>query len=209
MGTRRIAGCLASGPGGDLAGARADPGADYQGLQYRLGAGRNLISIIALFIGVFAIISGLIGPRLGIMRSLIAGAWMMGIGGVLSGYATNYWMLFACRALEGVGFGIVMGPGQALPMQWFPQREWPYINGVNLLCANISFTVTLAVTAPLYYHFGSSWGATLSFYGFLELGVALLWTIFGRENPSASAPMPAAEPRHRRPSLDVLKRADV
>src|ERR1700733_6860707 len=149
-----------------------------------LGQAGMLISIIALFVGVFAIISGLIGPRLGIMRSLIAGTWMMGIGGVLSGYATNYWMLFACRALEGVGFGIVMGPGQALPMQWFPQREWPYINGVNLLCANISFTVTLAVTAPLYYHFGSSWGTTLSFYGFLELGVALLWTIFGRENPS-------------------------
>ncbi len=174
-----------------------------------LGQAGILISIIALFIGVFAIISGLIGPRLGIMRSLIAGAWMMGVGGVLSGYATNYWMLFACRALEGVGFGIVMGPGQALPMQWFPQREWPYINGVNLLCANISFTVTLAVTAPLYYHFGSSWGATLSFYGFLELGVALLWTIFGRENQSAPAPVPAAEPRHRRPSLDVLKRHDV
>jgi MFS family permease len=174
-----------------------------------LGQAGILISIIALFIGVFAIISGLIGPRLGIMRSLIAGAWMMGIGGVLSGYATNYWMLFVCRALEGVGFGIVMGPGQALPMQWFPQREWPYINGVNLLCANISFTVTLAVTAPLYYHFGSSWGATLSFYGFLELGVALLWTIFGRENQSASAPVPAAAPRQRRPTLNVLKRADV
>lgn len=176
-----------------------------------LGQAGMLISIFALFIGVFAIISGLAGTRLGIMRSLVTGAWMMGIGAVLSGYTTSYWTLFVCRALEGIGFGIVMGPGQALPMQWFPQREWPYINGVNLLCANISLTVTLAVTASLYYHFGSSWGATLSFYGLLELGVALLWTFLGRENQSVSPSINAAEPHQARSrlSLDVMKRADV
>jgi len=176
-----------------------------------LGQAGMLISIFALFIGVFAIISGLVGTRLGIIRSLVTGAWMMGIGGVLSGYASSYWTLFACRALEGIGFGIVMGPGQALPMQWFPQREWPYINGVNLLCANISLTVTLAVTAPLYYRFGSSWGATLSFYGLIELGVALLWTFLGRENPNAPLPAaaPAAPQARTRLSLDVMKRADV
>ena len=176
-----------------------------------LGQAGMLISIFALFIGVFAIISGLAGTRLGIMRSLVTGAWMMGIGGVLSGYATSYWALFACRALEGIGFGIVMGPAQALPMQWFPQREWPYINGVNLLCANISLTVTLAVTAPLYYHFRSSWGATLSFYGLLELGVAALWTILGHENqgPPSPAAAPEAPQARARLSLDVIKRADV
>jgi MFS family permease len=176
-----------------------------------LGQAGMLISIIALFMGVFAITSGLAGQRLGIVRSLVLGAWMMGIGGVLSGYATSYWMLFACRALEGIGFGIVMGPGQALPMQWFPPREWPYINGVNLLCGNISLTLTFAVTAPLYYHFGSSWGATLRFYGLLEVGVAILWTIFGRENRGTAAPAAVLEPRSEQPRirLDVMKRPDV
>jgi hypothetical protein len=95
-------------------------------------------------------------------------------------------------------------------MQWFPPREWPYINAVNLVCGNISLAVTFAVTAPLYYHFGSSWGATLSFYGVLEIGVAILWTVFGRENKgepaAAAAPSSYHEPTRR---LDVLKRADV
>jgi MFS family permease len=179
---------------------------------FNIGLGRAgiLISIIALFMGVFAIIGGLAGRQLGIIRSLVAGAWMMGVGGVLSGYATNYWGLFACRAVEGIGFGIVMGPGQALPMQWFPPREWPYINGVNLLCGNISMAVTFAITAPLYYRFGSSWGKTLAFYGALEVGVAILWTIFGRENKSASAAVTvqSADPEPAR-HLDVLKRPDI
>jgi MFS family permease len=142
---------------------------------FNIGLGRAgiLISIIALFMGVFAIVGGLFGTGLGIIRSLIAGAWLMGVGGVLSGYTTNYWALFGCRAIEGIGFGIVMGPGQALPMQWFPPREWPYINGVNLLCGNISMAVTFAITAPLYYRLGSSWGRTLTFYGALEVGVAV------------------------------------
>jgi MFS family permease len=178
---------------------------------FNIGLGRAgiLISIIALFMGVFAILGGLAGRQLGIIRSLVAGAWMMGVGGVLSGYATSYWALFACRALEGIGFGIVMGPGQALPMQWFPPREWPYINGVNLLCGNISMALTFAVTAPLYYRFGSSWGATLSFYGALEIGVAILWTVFGRENKSAAAvDLQRSAPKPAR-SLDVLKRSDI
>lgn len=179
---------------------------------FNIGLGRAgiLISIIALFIGVFAIIGGLAGSRLGIIPSLVAGAWLMGIGGVVSGYATTYWALFACRAVEGIGFGIIMGPGQALPMQWFPPREWPYINGVNLLCGNISMAITFAVTAPLYYRFGSSWGATLTFYGVLEVGVAILWTLFGREKKSSPAAAPA-EPSARaaQSRLDVFKRADV
>jgi MFS family permease len=179
---------------------------------FHIGLGRAgiLISIIALFMGVFAIVGGLFGTRLGIIRSLIAGAWLMGIGGVLSGYTTNYWTLFACRAVEGIGFGIVMGPGQALPMQWFPPREWPYINGVNLLCGNISMALTFAITAPLFYRFGSSWGMTLSFYGALEVGVAVLWTIFGRENKSAPAAV-AIQPSDAKPAagLDALKRSDI
>ncbi len=211
MGNRNVAHFVAIDPGSDLAVARSILAPIIKTFNIGLAEAGMLISIIALFIGVFAIISAVAGSRLGIVRSLMLGAWMMGIGGVLSGYATNYWMLFGCRALEGIGFGIVMGPAQALPMQWFPQREWPYINGVNLLCANISLTITLAVTAPLYYHFGSSWGATLSFYGLLELGVALLWTVLGRENPSASATMAAVEPGHPRArlNLDVMKRPDV
>ncbi len=179
--------------------------------SFNIGLGRAgmLISIIALFIGVFAIVGGLIGNRLGIIGSLVAGAWMLGIGGVLSGYAANYWTLFACRALEGIGFGIVIGPGQALPMQWFPPREWPYINGVNLLCGNISMALTFAVTAPLYYRFGSSWGAALTFYGAIEIGVAVLWTLLGRENIDAQAPAAAAPHRDQMRRLDVLKRSDL
>ncbi|HKD65912.1 MAG TPA: MFS transporter [Candidatus Binataceae bacterium] len=180
--------------------------------SFNIGLGRAgmLISIIALFIGVFAILGGLMGSRMGIIRWIVLGAWMMGIGAVLSGFTTNYWTLFACRALEGIGFGIIMGPAQALPMQWFPPREWPYINSVNLVCGNISLAVTFAVTPSLYYLLGSSWGRTLTFYGVLEIGVAILWTIFGRENKSAPAAVSAApspaQPTHR---LDVLKRSDV
>ena len=180
--------------------------------SFNIGLGRAgmLISIIALFIGVFAITSGLVGQRLGIVRSLVLGAWLMGIGGVLSGYTTSYWALFACRAMEGIGFGIIMGPGQALPMQWFPPREWPYINAVNLVCGNISLAVTFAVTAPLYYQLGSSWGATLTFYGVLEVGVAILWTIFGRENKVATPPAtPSSSYNSPTRRLDVLKRTDV
>lgn len=144
-----------------------------------------IISIIALCIGIFSFLGAVIIERLGTLRTLLAGMWLMGLAEVGSGFAANFAALLFCRVLEGIGYGMMIGPPAALVMQWFSEREWPYVNMVNAVCAYVGITLVFAITPRVYYALGSSWQQVLVAYGVSAVAVALLWTIFGRERQTA------------------------
>src|SRR5437899_2358345 len=98
------------------------------GLGISLGSAGLILSIIALCIGIFWILGAMVLDWLGALRCLQIGLWLMAMGGIASGYASSFLMLFCCRVLEGVGFGMVIAPPGSLTMQWFGEHEWPYIN---------------------------------------------------------------------------------
>jgi MFS family permease len=116
----------------------------------------------------------------------------MAIGQVASGYAPSFAALLACRVLEGVGYGLVIAPPGTLVMQWFGEGEWPYINMVNFSFGYVGLTAVFRATPALFAAVGS-WRMTLLWYGVGSAGVALLWSLFGREHRSElTAPVPAA-----------------
>jgi len=170
-----------------------------RGLGIELSSAGLIISIIALCIGVFSLLGALVAERIGPLRALIIGIWLMAIGQVASGYAPDFAALLACRVLEGVGYGLVIAPPGTLTMQWFGEGEWPYINMVNFSFGYVGLTLVFRATPALFAAVGSSWRMTLLWYGVGSAGVALLWTIFGRERrteisaPASDAIEDAAE----------------
>jgi MFS transporter, CP family, cyanate transporter len=161
------------------------------GLGITLGDAGLIISIIALCIGIFSLLGAVVAERIGALRALIIGIWLMAIGQVASGYAPNFIALLACRVLEGVGYGLVIAPPGTLVMQWFGEGEWPYINMVNFSFGYVGLTAVFRATPALFTAVGS-WRMTLLWYGVGSAGVAALWTILGREHRSeAIAPAPA------------------
>jgi MFS transporter, CP family, cyanate transporter len=154
------------------------------GLGIELSSAGLIISIIALCIGVFSLLGAVVAERIGPLRALIIGIWLMAIGQVASGYAPDFAALLACRVLEGVGYGLVIAPPGTLTMQWFGEGEWPYINMVNFSFGYVGLTLVFRATPALFAAVGSSWRMTLLWYGVGSAGVALLWTIFGRERRS-------------------------
>jgi MFS family permease len=155
-----------------------------QSLHITLGPAGLIISIIALCISVFSLLGAIVAERLGALRALLVGIWLMSLGGILSGYCDTLPTLLACRVLEGVGFGVLIAPPGTLVMQWFGEREWPYINMVNALCSYIGLTLVFSITAPMFLALGSSWQRVVFWYGIAAAGVAVAWTIFGREHKS-------------------------
>ncbi len=155
-----------------------------RGLGITLGQAGLIISVIALCIGIFSFAGTFVTERLGTLRSLLGGIWLLGIAEIASGYATSFSALLLCRVLEGVGYGIMIGPPAALVMQWFGKHEWPWMNTVNSVCAYVGITAVYAVTPPVYAALGSSWGRVLTCYGVGVVAVAILWTVFGRERLS-------------------------
>jgi CP family cyanate transporter-like MFS transporter len=182
------------------------------GLGISLSSAGLIISIIALCIGIFSLLGAVVAERIGALRALVIGIWLMAIGQVASGYAPSYVALLVCRVLEGVGYGLVIAPPGTLTMQWFGEGEWPYINMVNFSFGYVGLTAVFRATPALFAAVGS-WRMTLFWYGVGSAGVALLWTVFGREHRSESvAPAPSAieAPAERGSALmEVARMRDV
>lgn len=182
------------------------------GLGIRLSSAGLIISIIALCIGVFSILGAVVAERVGALRALIIGIWLMAAGQIASGYVPNFAALLACRVLEGIGYGIVIAPPGTLTMQWFGEGEWPYINMINFAFGYVGLTAVFRFTPPLFTAVGSSWRSVLFWYGVGTAGVAMLWTLFGRErHTSVTAPQENPDETGERGSAlaEVAKMRDV
>ncbi|MGH7934910.1 MAG: CynX/NimT family MFS transporter [Candidatus Binataceae bacterium] len=174
-------------------------------LNISLGQAGLIISIIALCIGIFSFVGAMVTERLGTLRTLIVGVWLLGIGEILSGYTASFLPLLACRIIEGIGYGIIIGPPTTLVMQWFSEREWAYINTVNALCAYIGLTVVFTITAPVFYALYASWNTLMKVYGLSVVVVAILWLILGRERPVVLVAAPAHGARSASTLPEVLR----
>jgi MFS family permease len=141
---------------------------------------------------------------------MIFGLWLMAAGQLASGYAPTLAVLLASRVIQGIGFGLMIAPPGALVMQWFGEHEWPWINTINWIGTYVALTVVFAITVPIFDALDSSWRATMIAYGVAVGGVALLWTILGREHTPAT---PSHEIASSAPSasalIDVLKMRGV
>lgn len=162
-------------------------------LKISLGSAGLIISIIALCISIFSLAGAFIAHRFGALRPMIAGAWCLAVGAVLSGYAPDFPGLLACRVLEGVGFGIMISPPGTLVMEWFDEREWPYVNMGIALSSYIGLTAVFSMTVPIYLALGSSWRAVLRDYGWWMVAVALAWSVLGRERDAARVRQAASQ----------------
>ena len=133
---------------------------------------------------------------------------MLAVGEILSGYTGSFAALFGCRVIEGIGFGLMAAPLPALVMQWFPAREWPYINMANALCFYVGLAIVFSVTVPIFLAAGSSWHAVFTYYGVGVAVIALGWTIFGRSRETGAKAEPSLA---REPSalLEVLRERNI
>lgn len=163
-------------------------------LGLKLGQAGLIISVIALCISIFSLLGAMVAARLGALRALLIGIWLMAIAEILSGFTHSFGTLLLCRVVEGIGFGVVIAPPGTLTMQWFGEHEWPYINMINALCSYIGLTAVFSITAPLYLSLGSSWQRVLFWYGIGTAAIALAWTILGKEREATQDPSVAAVP---------------
>ncbi len=176
-------------------------------LHIGMGQFGLIISIISLCIGIFSFLGGILTERFGTLRTLLVGIWLLAFGEVASGFSGGYGALLLCRVVEGVGYGLMIGPPAALVMEWFSEREWPYINTANSMIAYLGIAAVFAITPRVYHALGSSWQGTLTCYGVSAVVAAILWSLLGRQRRSAAS---AAHQAHSPSNLpEVLRMRGV
>jgi CP family cyanate transporter-like MFS transporter len=156
-------------------------------LHIGMGEFGLIISVIALCIAIFSFLGGILTESFGTLRTLLTGIWLLALSEVASGFSPGYGTLLLCRVVEGVGYGLMIGPPAALVMEWFGEREWPYVNTVNAMIAYLGIAALFVITPRVYHALGSSWQRTLTCYGLSAALAAILWTVLGRERGGAAA----------------------
>lgn len=73
------------------------------GLGVDAGQARILITTHSIFIAVFSPLYGILIDRIGPKKPLVFGLILYGIAGGAGLFVNDYWLLFACRSLLGIG----------------------------------------------------------------------------------------------------------
>ena len=112
-----------------------------------LGATESLLpyTFVLLFYSALMSVTGFYVDRLGTRRVTMIGGAILGIGYILSSFATNISMLiFTYGILVGTGVGIAYGIPMVIAAGWFPDKK-----GLAVGLTIVGFGLSPVVTAPL------------------------------------------------------------
>ena len=160
-----------------------DYGIDNATVSLLIGAGSLAVAIATLPGSLFA-------ARFGWRRATIAGGLLMSTV-ALSPLADSFALLLLLRLAFAVGAAVAIGSLPAAVMSWFPVRELPLVNGLNIVGQSIGITVSVFAAAFLADLIG--WRETLMLFGLVTLAGTVLFVIVGRDRERAAG-TPAPTP---------------
>lgn len=139
-----------------------------------IGATESLLPFTVLLV-VFAVLMPITGfyiDRIGVRKITAIGGLVMGLGYILSSFATSLPVLvLTYGAIAGAGVGIVYGVPIAVVAKWFPDRK-----GLAVGLTVIGFGLSPLITAPLARSAIAAYGLMPTF---AILGVAFTVMILG------------------------------
>jgi cyanate permease len=144
-----------------------------QELQVSFTKAALLAGIIAMLVGISALVSGAVSGRIGTKVTICLGITIMALGGIISGLVPKYSVVFAGRVLFGVGAGLFFPMMGAFIFQWFSDKELVVVNSINFSGATAGIAIAMLITTPVLEFFG--WRMTLILYGAICGVIALLY----------------------------------
>ncbi len=154
--------------------------------------GGVLMSIIMLIYSAATYGMDLVSRRIRAHMLFLAGLIVMAAGEILHIWIRAFPDMMFCRALLGVGMGILAPVYATLVMENFSEGERPLINTIYAGLPYIASFAVLYTIVPLYKAFDGSFRATLGAFGIPVLAVIGLYLAVMKKIRS---PKPKAEER--------------
>ena len=164
----------------------------------------STIATAPMLVGVFiSFLSGTLGDRFGVKKTVFAGLLITTIGAISRAFAPGYIVLLLVTVLMGVA-GVMLNSNNAKLMSaWFSPQQLGIAIGVVVAAGNAGTVAAMAIGRSL-----SDNVSTAFLYGGAAFAVlTVLWLLFVRERGSEGAAQPATQPKVR--LGDVLKSANL
>lgn len=114
-------------------------------------------------------------------KALLIGFLVYALGGLLCGLASDLWLLFAGRVVQGAGAGFVIPVAMALIGELVPPRHLGKAMGGLGVFYTCGVTLGPLISGLLETHYG--WPTFFYFLAALALGACLLYLFFSRPGP--------------------------
>jgi MFS family permease len=149
-----------------------------------------VISIIGLMFGFGIIFGSFVVQKLGIKNTMVVGLWFATLGIALAYFSNNIKLLLVGRIISGVGAGFMNSAVNPVFFTWFSEKERPMVIVANTVVGGVAMYVAMGLTVPIFNAVGS-WQNVFLAVGIFAVILAILWTLFSRDNvpvgPSVSA----------------------
>ncbi len=130
--------------------------------------------------GVFALVGGSWGDRIGVKKIIAIGTLLPGIFWSLRALGIGYPFLLVCSLIGGVGAGLTLPNLPKLIAIWFTRADIGLATGIYGTGFWIGMAVALAFAVPW---FSSNWSLAYLVTGIATLVCGILWLVLGRERP--------------------------
>ena len=164
------------------------------------------VSILALML--FRIPWGILLDRKGLKPTMGLALVLMGIFGLMRGFAVDYVTLLASQVLLGVALSGVIPAIPKLVSCWFPREKVGLATGICMAGFPIGDVIALAVT-PILVAAGSGWRQIFQVYGVWALLFIFLWWKFAGETPKSGVEQNASSHSVKRDFAKLLRMKDV
>jgi len=133
-----------------------------------------LMIIIALWVSQFP-------PKILALVTVLLGGVLV----LIQAWSQSFIAIFIARLLFGVTM-IAREPARALLIrQWIPQNQVNHAGGISNLFFGIMVSGGVLMMPILLNYFGDNWRNVMITFAFIFFALALVWSIFGKENPIA------------------------
>jgi cyanate permease len=167
-----------------------------------------LFSVSVLTLMLFRIPWGMLFDRKGLKTTLGFALVLMGVFGLMRGFAVDYVMLLASQVLLGVALSGVIPAIPKLVSCWFPREKVGLATGVCLAGFPIGDFLALGTT-PFLVEAGTGWRQVFQVYGVLALLLMFLWWKFANgETKNCKAPA-SSSPSFKRDFAKLLRMKQV
>lgn len=146
-----------------------------------------LVALVPLSLVIVCIPGGLFADRFGIRIAVSVGGTIMGVFGLLRGFATDFTTLAVSTFLCGVGYSVAYPNLPKVTGMWFSPKEYALASGAMFTGMEVGIASSLVLTPAVLLPWTGSWQGVFIAIGALSLVMTLTWILFAKERPKPVA----------------------
>lgn len=145
-----------------------------------------LIALVPLSLAMLCIPGGLFADRFGVRITVLIGGIIMGVFGLLRGFASDFTTLAVTMFLCGVGYSIAYPNLPKVTGMWFPPKEYALASGVMFTGMEVGISLPLILIPAVLLPWTGSWRGVFIVVGILSLVLTAIWIVLARERPKSA-----------------------